>query len=117
MSEITEQKLNYHISIRNIRGEKDDGVSNCYGEKCKNIQNTQQRRICKEDCHQRILLHTINKLSSLMMKCNAASHPIDCRKNIDRMIRIYKDRINTSKKRMRDAKTELLAAKTLKRGK
>lgn len=117
MSKINEQKLDYHISIRNIRGEKDDGISNCFGEACKNIQNTQQKRVCSEDCHQRILLASINKLSSVMMTCNAASHPVDCRKNIQRMVLIYKNRINTSKKRMRDAKAEMLAVKSLKRGK
>ena len=110
-------KLDYHISIRNIRGEKDDNIANCYGQKCKNIDNAQQRAICKEECHQSVLGDTISKLSGVVSKCNFADKPSACRQAIARMIRIYRDRIQTSKGRQRDAKSELLAANAIKRRK
>ena len=108
-------KLNYHVSIRNIRGEKDDDIANCYGTKCKNINNTQQRKICNEGCHQRILNNAISKLSGVVGKCQYSDHPSSCRKAVGRMILIYKNRIETSKGRETNAKAELLSAKTIKR--
>jgi len=108
-------KLNYHISIRNIRGEKDDAISNCYGKNCKNIPDAQKRTICKEECHQTILNDAISKLGGVLGKCQYASHPSSCRQAVARLVKTYRDRLKTSKGRMRDAKTELLAAKAIKR--
>ena len=108
-------KLNYHVSIRNIRGEKDDNIANCYGKKCKNMNNTQQRKICNEGCHQRILQDAISKLSGVVSTCQYSDHPSTCRKSVARMIRIYQNRIKTSEGRERDAKAEIISAKAIKR--
>jgi len=110
-------KLNYHVSIRNIRGEKDDGIANCYGQRCKTISDAKKRQLCKEECHQAILQDAISKLSSLVGKCQYADYPSPCRRAVARQIRIYKDRIQTSKDQVRDIKSEILAMKAIKRGK
>jgi len=108
-------KLNYHVSIRNIKGEKDDGLAACYGQNCKNMPDAKQRRLCKESCHQNILNDAISKLSGVVGKCQYSDHPSSCRQAISRMIKIYRTRIDTSKGRERDIKTEILAAKAIKR--
>jgi hypothetical protein len=110
-------KLNYHVSIRNIRGEKDDGIANCYGKNCKNIKNAQLRVICNEECHQTILNNAISKLSGVVSKCNYADNPSPCRRAVARMIKIYQNRIEVSNGRKRDAKAEILAANAIKRRK
>jgi hypothetical protein len=110
-------KLNYHISIRNIRGEKDDGVSNCYGENCKNVADAKRREICKETCQQGILRDAISKLGSLIGKCQYADYPSKCRQSVAKLIKTYRNRIEASKGREKDAKAEILAAKAIKRGK
>jgi hypothetical protein len=117
MTELNELKLNYHISIRNIRGETDDSISNCYGKSCANIGNTQKRKICKEECHQSVLNDAISKLSGLVSKCNYADHPSACRGAVARLIKTYKDRIKTSQGRLRDAKVEILSSNAIKRRK
>jgi hypothetical protein len=117
MAELNEIQLDYHISIRNIRGEKDDGISNCYGKTCKNIPNAQKRKICKEECHQSVLNDAISKLSGLVSKCNYADHPSACRGAVARLIKTDKDRIKTSQGRLRDAKVEILSSNAFKRRK
>jgi hypothetical protein len=113
--QLNELKLNYHISIRNIRGEKDDAISDCYGQSCKDIPDAKKRNLCKEGCHQRILQDTLTKLSGLVGKCHYADNPSACRRSVGRMIRIYKDRISTSKGRSKDIKSEIIASKAIKR--
>lgn len=108
-------KLNYHVSIRNIRGEKDDNIAACYGQNCKNIPDANKRKLCKEDCHQAILREAISKLGGVIGKCQYADHPSPCRQAVARMVRVYRDRMDTSKKRVRDIKTEILARKAIKR--
>lgn len=110
-------KLNYHISLRNIRGEKDDGTANCYGKQCANISNTQKRKICQETCHQAILNDAISKLSGFVGKCQYSDHPSVCRNAVARLVKTYRNRIQTSKGRMRDAKAEIISSKAIKRGK
>ena len=108
-------KLNYHISIRNIRGEKDDNVAACYGQNCKNIPDAKKRKLCKEECHQRILSNAISKLGSVLGKCQYSDHPSVCRQAVARMVKVYRNRIETSKGRVKDVKSEILAAKAIKR--
>jgi len=110
-------KLNYHISIRNIRGEKDDGVSNCYGQNCKNVADAKKRKLCKEKCHQAILNDAISKLGSVLAKCQYSDHPSTCRQAVARMVGVYRRRLDTSKGRERDIKAEILAYKAIKRRK
>lgn len=110
-------KLNYHISLRNIRGEKDDGVSNCYGENCKNVPDAKKRNLCKEKCQQGILNDAISKLGGVIAKCQYSDHPSTCRKAVARLIKTYRDRIQTSKGRERDIKAEILSADAIKRRK
>ena len=116
MHNLNELKLNYQISIRNIRGEKDDGVANCYGKECSNNPSVTKRKLCKEACQQSVLQDAISKLSGLVGKCQYAEDPSACRRAVGRMIRIYKDRIATSKGRARDIKSEILASRAIKRG-
>jgi hypothetical protein len=108
-------KLDYHVSIRNVSGEKDDGLASCYGQNCKNNPDAKKRKLCKEECHQNILNDAISKLSGVVAKCQYADHPSSCRSAVARMIKIYRNRIQTSKGRMRDVKAEILAAQTIKR--
>ena len=115
MEDLNELKLNYHISIRNIRGEKDDSLANCYGTHCRDLKGGAKRKIYKETCHQKILRDAIGKLGSVVGKCNYADHPSACRRAVGRMIRIYKDRMETSQKRMKDAKSTLIASKVIRR--
>lgn len=110
-------RLNYHISIRNIRGEADDGTANCYGKQCANIEHTQKRKICKEKCKQAILNAAISSLSSLIGKCQYSDHPSSCRQAVARLVKTYKNRIKTSQGRERDAKAEILSSSAIKRGK
>lgn len=105
---------NYHITIRNIRGEKDDGIANCYGQKCANISDAKQRNLCKEDCQQAILQDAISKLGGMVGKCQYADRPSPCRQAVARMIRVYRDRIQTSKGRVKDIKSEMIADKAIK---
>jgi hypothetical protein len=109
--------FNYHVSIRNIRGEKDDAIANCYGKECKNIDNAQKRIICKEACQQTMLNDAISKLSRLIGNCVQTRRKMACKWKITKMMKVYKDRIQTSKGRMKDAKVELLAANAIKRRK
>lgn len=117
MSNLNELKLNYHISIRNIRGEKDDEISNCYGRKCRDVANTQKRYICKEICQQDALNNAISKLSNLVGKCQYADHPSACRQKVRQLINTYRNRIETSQGRERDAKAEILSSDAIKRRK
>lgn len=117
MSRLNELKLNYHISLRNIRGEKDDDASNCYGNQCRDKGSAQHRKICKEQCQQQALQDAISKLSSLIGKCQYSDHPSVCRQRVRRLINTYKNRIETSKGREKDAKTEILASRAIKRRK
>jgi len=116
MDNLNELKLNYHVSIRNIRGEKDDGVAGCYGKRCKDNPNASQRKLCKENCHQAILKDAISKLGGVVGKCQYADDPSACRRAVGRMIRVYRDRIDTSKGRARDIKAEILVSKAIKQG-
>ncbi len=108
-------KLNYHISIRNIRGEKDDGISRCYGSNCKNIADAKQRKLCKEKCQQAILNDAISKLGGLIGKCQYSDHPSTCRQAVARMVKVYRNRLDTSKGREKDVKAEMIAHKAIKR--
>jgi hypothetical protein len=117
MDRLNELKLNYHISLRNIRGEKDDETSNCYGKECRNDNNTQRRNICKEKCQQRALQNAIAKLSELTGKCQYADHPSACRQRVRQLINTFRNRIDTSRGRERDAKSEILSRDAIKRRK
>jgi ribosomal protein S18 acetylase RimI-like enzyme len=114
---INELKLNYHISIRNIRGEKDDNVAACYGQNCKNMPDAKKRSLCKEKCQQTILNDAISKLGGVIAKCQYADYPSACRQAVARMIGVYRRRIDTSKRRESAIKTEIVAAKAIKRRK
>ena len=108
-------KLNYHISIRNIRGEKDDSLSTCYGQNCKNIPDAKKRKLCKEACHQNILRDAISKLGGVLGKCQYSDHPSVCRQAVARMVKVYRNRLDTSKGREKDIKAEMIASKAIKR--
>ncbi len=108
-------KLNYHVSIRNIKGEKDDSLASCYAMNCRDMGDAKTRKLCKEKCHQNILNDAISKLGGVVGKCQYSDHPSSCRQAISRMVKIYRDRIDTSKGRERDIKTEILAARAIKR--
>ena len=110
-------KLNYHISIRNIRGEKDDEISNCYGKECKDMTDTQKQHICKERCQQVSLNNALSKLSSLVGKCQYADRPSACRQRVRQLINTFRNRIDTSRGRERDAKSEILSRDAIKRRK
>jgi hypothetical protein len=115
MSRLSELKLNYHISLRNIRGEKDDETSGCYGRECKNIKDAQYRHICKEKCQQRSLDNALSKLSGLIGKCQYSDHPSVCRRKIRSLMNTYRDRLETSRGREKDARAEIIASKAIKR--